>query len=188
MCVYSTGRNEATDHLWGSSGTSGGTWLWWRGTKNPCHTSQQATKACGLTDLLGHTYSNVEALPKSLSLIAGEEMKRYKEITPLACTEDPLSWWKSHDQFYPFLAKLEEIRLIYLSQVLNSFSTAGDIVIAQRNTLPSMHVDQLLFLSRMLIFLHCPNDFELLKPGVNSSTIYFNLRVIFLFLFLFISM
>ena len=63
-------------------------------------------KSRGLTDLLGQTYGDVGAATKSLSAIAEEEVKRYQEVTPLALTEDPLSWWKSHEHVYPFPAKL----------------------------------------------------------------------------------
>lgn len=63
-------------------------------------------KSCGLTDLLGQTYGDVGAPPKSLSATAEEEVKRYQEVTSLALTEDPLSWWKSHEEVYPFLATL----------------------------------------------------------------------------------
>ncbi|KAK0132481.1 Zinc finger BED domain-containing protein 1 [Merluccius polli] len=62
--------------------------------------------SCGLADLLGQTYSEFGAPPKSLSAIVQEEVKRFQEVTPLAFTEDPLSWWKAHEQVYPFLAKL----------------------------------------------------------------------------------
>ncbi|KAM3871381.1 E3 SUMO-protein ligase ZBED1-like [Diretmus argenteus] len=107
-------------------------------------------KSCGLAELLGQTYGDVGAPPKSLSSIAKEEMKRYLEITPLALTEDPLSWWKEHE-CYPFLAKLAKRYLCIPGTSVSAervFSTAGDIVTAQRSTLTSEHVDQLLFLSK----------------------------------------
>lgn len=62
-------------------------------------------KSCGLADLLGQTYGDVRASPKS-SAIAEEVVKRYQEFTSLALTEDPLSWWKAHERVYPFLAKM----------------------------------------------------------------------------------
>ncbi|XP_065326764.1 E3 SUMO-protein ligase ZBED1-like [Pelmatolapia mariae] len=108
-------------------------------------------KSCGLTDLLGQTYGDVGAPPKSLSATAEEEVKRYQEVTPLALTEDPLSWWKSHEEVYPFLATLAKRYLCIPGTSVSAervFSTAGDIVTAKRSTLTSEHVDQLLFLSK----------------------------------------
>ncbi|KAJ8375706.1 hypothetical protein SKAU_G00062860 [Synaphobranchus kaupii] len=94
-------------------------------------------KSCGLADLLGQTYGDVGAPPKSLSAIAEEEVKRYQEVTPLALTEYPLSWWKAHEQVYPFLAKLAKRYLCIPGTSVSAetvFSTAGDIVTAQRST------------------------------------------------------
>ncbi|CAI5682133.1 unnamed protein product [Oreochromis niloticus] len=108
-------------------------------------------KSCGLTDLLGQTYGDVGAPPKSLSATAEEEVKRYQEVTPLALTEDPLSWWKSHEEVYPFLATLAKRYLCIPGTSVSAervFSTAGDIVTAKRSTLTSEHVDQLLFLCK----------------------------------------
>ena len=108
-------------------------------------------KSCGLTDLLGQTYGDVGAPTKSLTAIAEEEVKRYQEVTPLSLTEEPLSWWKSHERVYPFLAKLAKRYLCIPGTSVSAervFSTAGDIVTAQRSTLSSEHVDQLLFLSK----------------------------------------
>lgn len=108
-------------------------------------------KSCGLTDLLGQTYGDVGAPPKSLSATAEEEVKRYQEVTSLALTEDPLSWWKSHEEVYPFLATLSKRYLCIPGTSVSAervFSTAGDIVTAKRSTLTSEHVDQLFFLSK----------------------------------------
>lgn len=108
-------------------------------------------KSCGLAGLLGQTYGELGAIPKSLSVIAEEEVKRYQEVTPLALGEDPLRWWKVNEQVYPFLAKLAKRYLCIPGTSVPAervFSTAGDIVTAQRSTLTSEHVDQLLFLSK----------------------------------------
>lgn len=48
-------------------------------------------RSCGLADLLGQTCGKLGAIPKSLSAIAEEEVKRHQEVTPLAHREDPLS-------------------------------------------------------------------------------------------------
>ncbi|KAL3992615.1 RAC serine/threonine-protein kinase [Sarotherodon galilaeus] len=96
-------------------------------------------KSCGLTDLLGQTYSDVGAPPKSLSATAEEEVKRYQEVMPLALTEDPLSWWKYHEQVYAFLATLAKRYLCIPGTSVSAervFSKAGDIVTAKQSTLP----------------------------------------------------
>ena len=110
-----------------------------------------AKKSCGLVDLLGHSCGDVALPPKSLSATADEEVRRYTEVAPLALTENPLSWWKIHEEVYPSLAKLAKRYLCVPGTSVSAervFSTAGDIVTAQRSTLTSEHVDQLLFLSK----------------------------------------
>lgn len=97
-------------------------------------------KSCGLTDFLGQTCGDFGAPPKSLSATAEEGVKRY-QITLLALTEDPLSWWKSHEQVYPFLATLAKRYLCFPG-------TPVSVRHSKTDTLTSEHVDQLLFLSK----------------------------------------
>lgn len=106
--------------------------------ERPSHTDEDpeslpipAKKLCVLVVLLGKSYSNVAAPPKSFSAIAEKGVRKYTEAAPLALTEDPLSWWKIHKQVFSSLAKLAKRYLcipgtsVLAEQV---FSTAGDIV------------------------------------------------------------
>lgn len=81
-------------------------------------------------------------------------MTKYKEAPPLSLAEgNPLSWWKEHQCEYPLLSHLAKVYLCIPGTSVSServFSTAGDIVTAQRSLLSSDHVDQLLFLNKNL--------------------------------------
>lgn len=104
--------------------------------------------------LLGKTFTNVPALPKSTRVTAEEELKKYLEVPPLALSEDPLKWWRFHEGEFPLLSKLAKRFLCIPGTSVAAervFSTAGDIVTAQRSTLSSNHVDQLLFLQKNLV-------------------------------------
>jgi hypothetical protein len=110
----------------------------------------QPKRRSGLADLLGETFSTTAPLKSAFSQ-AEEEVKRYQEASPLPLEENPLNWWKAHEKMYPFLAKLAKRYLSIPGTSVSAervFSTAGDIVTAQRSTLTSEHVDQLLFLSK----------------------------------------
>ncbi|KAL1279098.1 hypothetical protein QQF64_025771, partial [Cirrhinus molitorella] len=80
-----------------------------------------------------------------------QEMKRYQEAPALPLTEDPLEWWKSQAHGYHLLSKLAQRYLCVPGTSVSTermFSTAGDIISAQRSLLTSKHVDQLLFLKK----------------------------------------
>lgn len=109
--------------------------------------------SCALADLFGETFS----LPKkkdslvSLNDQAGDEMRKYKEADPLALTGNPLCWWREHQAAFPLLSNLARSILCIPGTSVAAervFSTAGDIVTAQRSSLRSEHVDQLLFLHK----------------------------------------
>ncbi|XP_030235893.1 zinc finger BED domain-containing protein 1-like [Gadus morhua] len=110
----------------------------------------QPKRRSGLADLLGETFSTTAPLKSAFSK-AEEEVNRYQEASPLPLEENPLNWWKAHEKMYPFLAKLAKRYLSIPGTSVSAervFSTAGDIGTAQRSTLTSEHVDQLLFLSK----------------------------------------
>ena len=80
-------------------------------------------------------------------------MKKYRDEGPLELKRDPLSWWKENQQSYPLLSNLAQNTLCIPGTSVAServFSTAGDLVTAQRITLTPEHVDQLLFLNKNL--------------------------------------
>uniref|UniRef100_A0A3Q2X8X5 HAT C-terminal dimerisation domain-containing protein n=1 Tax=Haplochromis burtoni TaxID=8153 RepID=A0A3Q2X8X5_HAPBU len=97
-----------------------------------------------LVDLLGAMFASTSdnTAPKSEHDVAAAEIKRYRDETPLPLTGNPLSWWKDHEQEYPQLSKVARSFLF--------FSSAGDMVNAQRSVLRADHVDQLVFLHKNL--------------------------------------
>ncbi|XP_028654663.2 E3 SUMO-protein ligase ZBED1-like [Erpetoichthys calabaricus] len=104
-----------------------------------------------LLNLLGKTFTNVRVVPKSAGTRAEEEMKKYLETPSLSLSEDPLNWWRSQDTVFALLAKLAQCYLCIPGTSVAAervFSTAGDIVTAQRSMLTPEHVDQLLFLQK----------------------------------------
>ncbi|KAK0131409.1 Zinc finger BED domain-containing protein 1 [Merluccius polli] len=108
------------------------------------HSPVPKRRTTALLNLLGKTFTDSGAAPKSASTRAEEEM---------TLSEDPLIWWRNHETVFPLLAKLAKNYLCIPGTSLASesvFSTAGDIVTAQRSMLSSEHVDQLLFLQKNL--------------------------------------
>ncbi|XP_056432536.1 E3 SUMO-protein ligase ZBED1-like [Gadus chalcogrammus] len=116
------------------------------------HTPRKRKSA--LTDLLGQTFKMTHQR-LSASSLAEREVKQYLDAPPLALTDDPLHWWKSHAQAYPLLAKLAQRHLCVPGTSVPAervFSTAGDIISSQRSCLTSEHADQLLFLKKNMLF------------------------------------
>lgn len=111
---------------------------------------------CPLNDLLGATFASAKdsaAIAHSAHDVAAAEIRGFREEPPLPLTEDPLCWWREHQQEYPQLSKVAKSLLcipgtsVAAEQV---FSTAGDIVTAQRRVLKAEHVDKLVFLHKNL--------------------------------------
>ncbi|XP_048857121.1 E3 SUMO-protein ligase ZBED1-like isoform X1 [Brienomyrus brachyistius] len=105
--------------------------------------------------LLGQTFSDASVTPhhQSAHAIAEEEMTRYLGSPPLSLSEDPLNWWHVNKVSFPLLSKMAKRYLCIPATSVSAervFSTAGDIVTAQRSTLTPEHVDQLLFLHKNL--------------------------------------
>ena len=86
-----------------------------------------------LVTLLGKTFTGVSVVRKSASTRAEEELKKYLEAPPLSQSENPLSWWRTHETDFPLLARQVKRYLcipgtsVAAERVL---STAGDIVTA----------------------------------------------------------
>ena len=106
-----------------------------------------------LVTLLGKTFTEVSVVRRSASTRAEEELKKYLEAPPLSLSENPLSWWRSHETAFPLLSRQAKRYLCIPGTSVAAervFSTAGDIVTAQRSSLTPAHVDQLLFLQKNL--------------------------------------
>lgn len=106
--------------------------------------------SCALADLLGAMFASAKnnAAPKCAHDAAAAEIKRFREETPLSLPENPLSWWKEHEHEYPQLSRIAKRFLCIPGtsiSVQRVFTTAGDIVTAQRSVLKAGHVDQLIF-------------------------------------------
>lgn len=100
-----------------------------------------------LVDLLGQTFNKTSSVTTSATSIAEKEIRQYQEAPSLPLTEDPLLWWKSQAPAYPLLSKLAHMRLCIPGTSVAAervFSTAGDIISAQRSALTPEHADQLL--------------------------------------------
>lgn len=80
-----------------------------------------------------------------------QEVLTYFGEKPISKGENPLSWWKTNDAKYPFLARVAKSYLCIPSTSTPAerlFSAAGNIVSKKRASLSPEHVD-------MLTFLHC---------------------------------
>jgi len=104
-----------------------------------------------LVDLLGQTFKKTSDVSTSATSIAEKEIKQYQDAPSLPLTEDPLLWWKSQQHVFPLLSKLAHMHLCIPGTSVAAervFSTAGDIISAQRSSLTPEHADQLLFLKK----------------------------------------
>ncbi|XP_074608742.1 uncharacterized protein LOC141863174 [Acropora palmata] len=89
--------------------------------------------------------------PKSEQDICEAEVSQYKKELSRNYTENPLTWWRQNNERYPSLAILAKKYLCIPATSVPServFSTAGEIVTAQRSQLKSEHVDRLIFLKK----------------------------------------
>ena len=114
--------------------------------------SKKARDSCALADLLGNTYAPV-AVSRTSSDKALDEVMRYKEVKSLPLSTNPLNWWREHEGEYPLLSCQAKRYLCIPGTSVPAeriFSTAGDIVTAQRSALNPEHVDQLIFLNKNL--------------------------------------
>ena len=81
---------------------------------------------------------------------AQKEMGRFKEtaLMPITKGANPLNWWREHECEYPLLSKLAKRYLCIPGTSVSSqrvFSTAGDIITAQRGAFNPEHLDRILF-------------------------------------------
>nr|XP_033494666.1 zinc finger BED domain-containing protein 1-like [Epinephelus lanceolatus] len=109
-----------------------------------------AKRSCTLHEnLLGLAFTNQAPEPKSAYARAKDEMAKYRLALTPSLQEDPLHWWSVHHVLYPMIANVAKRYLCIPGSSVSAewvFSTAGDIVTAQRSTLKSEHIDQLVFL------------------------------------------
>lgn len=108
-------------------------------------------KPTAMSSLFGDVYITSVELPKSAQELCEMEVSMYKKEQPLSAVSNPLTWWRNNCEKYPNLALLAKKYLCIPATSVPServFSTAGDIVTAQRSALKSEHVDMLIFLKK----------------------------------------
>lgn len=109
------------------------------------------SKKTALEDRLGATFAK-PTVSQSICRI-DLEIEMYKKDTSIPLTSCPLKWWKENAQAYPLLSSLSKAYLTVPATSVPServFSTAGDIVNAQRSQLLPENVDMLVFLQKNL--------------------------------------
>ena len=118
----------------------------------PAPTQPKRPKDSALMALLGPAYTPPTPLQKKTTTErAEEEIATYRKVPAIPLSQNPLTWWQVHAEDFPLLAGLAKQYLCIPGTSVPServFSTAGDIVSAQRSCLTPQHVDQLLFLQK----------------------------------------
>lgn len=107
------------------------------------------------SDLFGEVFITDVEPAKSLEFRVDKEITNYKAENGISLESDPLDWWKHNETKYPLLSNLAKKYLCIPATSVASeriFSTAGDIVTAQRSCLSSDQVDRLIFLKKNYTF------------------------------------
>ena len=85
---------------------------------------------------------------------AQEEVTQYKMFKNISFLENPLQWWSIHAQQFPYISEVAKQVLCTPGTSVPServFSTAGDIITANRSALKWTNVDKMLFLKKNLV-------------------------------------
>ena len=108
-------------------------------------------KPSAMSCLFGDVYITSVEQPKSIQELCELEVVEYKKEPPLNATKNPLVWCSEKSGKYPKSSLLARKYLYIPATSVPSkrvFSTAGDIVTAQRSQLKSEHVDRLIVLKK----------------------------------------
>lgn len=109
-------------------------------------------KKTALDQMFGDFHNERPQTTKNTRERAKDEILKYREKDSLGLSGDLLQWWKKQVDL-PLLSALAKSYLSIPATSVPServFSTAGDIVTAQRSLLHPDHVDQLIFLKKNL--------------------------------------
>lgn len=101
--------------------------------------------------VFGDVYITAVEPAKPPLVLAENEVQPYKECPPVPLGVNPLQWWKDHEPRFPLLAQVVKKYLCIPATSVPServFSTAGDILNAQRSRLKAKHVDYVNFLEK----------------------------------------
>ena len=108
-------------------------------------------KPPAMSSLFGDIFITAVEKPKSIQELCELEVAEYKKEQPINPEENPLNWWRKKCSKYPNLSLYAKKCLCIPATSVPServFSTAGDIVTAQRSQLKSDNVDMLIFLKK----------------------------------------
>lgn len=118
--------------------------------RNPLSPPPQ--KKTAMAELFGELFKTEERA-RSFSQITEEEVTSYKLADCIHVDADPFMWWKANECKFPHVAKVAQRHLCVPGTSVASeriFSTAGDIVNANRSRLAAENVDKLIFLQKNL--------------------------------------
>lgn len=107
-----------------------------------------------LSSLLGDCYIVREeegGQPKTILHLAQEEVQLYLKEKVADINVNPMEWWKDRQKVYPLLSVVVKSYLCIPGTSVPSeriFSTAGDIVSAQRACLKAQNVDMMIFFKK----------------------------------------
>ena len=104
-----------------------------------------------MSSLFGDLYITSVQEQKSGEDICEIEVSQYKREPSINATENPLNWWHQNRERYPSLAIIAKKCLCIPATSVPServFSTASDIVTAQRSQLKSKYADRIIFLKK----------------------------------------
>ena len=109
-------------------------------------------KKTAMESLFGDVFvTHVETSGATKLVQIETEVVRYKTEPCIPISSNPLDWWRENQYTYPNLSHLAKLHLAVPGTSVPServFSTAGDIVTAQRSQLTPESVDMLVFLKK----------------------------------------
>lgn len=115
------------------------------------------SKLSGLGEIFIEDDNNIQTTvpetPLPVAVRAQTEIAKYKSMNKIKTTDDPLAFWKQQSEKLPLLAKIAQYYLVVQATSVAServFSTAGDIINAERSCLDSENANILIFLKKNL--------------------------------------
>lgn len=104
-----------------------------------------------MSDLFGEVSITKVETAKSFEIRFKQELTGCKSEDSISLESNPPDWWKRKQTTYPLLSNLAKHYLCVPATSVAServFSTAGDLVTAQRSCLSGEQVDKLIFLKK----------------------------------------
>uniref|UniRef100_A0A1A8B204 6-phosphofructo-2-kinase/fructose-2, 6-biphosphatase 1 n=1 Tax=Nothobranchius furzeri TaxID=105023 RepID=A0A1A8B204_NOTFU len=109
-------------------------------------------KKTAMAELFGEVFKKQDQV-KTLAQVVEDEVASYRLAESIGVDADPFRWWKTNEHKFPHVAKVAKRLLCVPGTSVPSeriFSTAGDIVSANRSRLAPDSVDRLIFLHKNL--------------------------------------